>query len=808
MSVHLSTFYLANPNNPDAGFLNQAKSWDRARRVTIFSIMWFALFLPLLLPAEPVGENAAIEQALQQPWGQHFWIERHAGRYKMGDPTSDFNDCNDVANLSFDIGNNVMLANVGVQGELKAVTSYRNTYKTVTSGWPGVWTCKDTSTYGPYAFTLEIDGQTNHLDTVTWDFRSGLLDNLFPITEFTGPSNRFTVRLLTFAPVSADGTQRLRGVVYGLQLVNNSPTPLDATIVLPKCSSGETPYHRWSQSDQYGAFDFGLGDAAYFSPRLSVHLKQGEFRWVPLVICGLGEGVQAAVNQRGTAAWLADSEAYYRGLIGRLTTADEPFVGELYERSVMQALQALAEAGNGELAGANWGSVPPTRMNWSKDTYYSSLPFMTLDPALAESIIQWFDTYGVRPESVVLRGDEQSFAQAGQPVGGVNHSISLSIAAPLMAGLLYDHDGDVNLFRRHPEWKHHWEEIIDAILSSRQEENVWLFPTRFISDGPVRGDFHTGSNVCVWRALTAMSRLEAEVWNDPTASRRYADAAEKVKAAIMAKCVIDGSFGKQFIEASWRDGRKPEMESDGEESDTTLMPYYGFLSQDDETYLNYMRFSMSTNNHKYDSGLNSLTWEGCVPSTAPGYNKGLCAATDHDSLFGERGAFTTLQKVTDADGSIWWWSYGCDMGPHPQLMRAYNNIGKSGWASGVVDLVITSRFLGVDYDAPRHDFRFHPMAAIGDFSWLNFPMGHDRFSVSCKKVHSGYLASFENHNDHFVKFEAALPAEGLRTPLQVTRNGRALNDVAMGEYLGRRVVCVTLTVEAQESVELSVINKK
>jgi len=774
-------------------------------RLTIFSVMGFALFLPLLLPAAPVVQNAAIAQALQQPWGRHFWIERHDGRYKMGDPTSDFQNCNDLTNLSFDIGNNVMLANVGVQGQLKAVTDYRRTYRTVTSSWPGVWTCKDTSTYGPYAFTLEMDGQTNHLDTVAWDFRSGLLDNLIPITEFTGPDNRFTVRLLTFAPVSADGAQRLRGVVYGLQLVNDSPSPLDATIVLPKCSSGETPYHQWSQSDQYGAFDFGLGDAVYFSPRVPVHLQQGESRWVPLVICALGEGVQAAVNQRGTAAWLADSQAYYRGLIGRLTTPDEPFVGELYERSVMQALQALAESGNGELAGANWGSVPPTRMIWSKDTYYAALPFMTRDPALAESIIQWFDTYGVRPEGVVLRGDEPTFAQAGQPVGGVNHSLSLSIAAPLMAGILYDKTGDANVFRRHRDWKQHWEEIIDAVLSSRQNKDVWLFPTRFISDGPVTGDFHTGSNICVWRALTAMSRLLKEVWDDPVTSRRYADAAEKVKAAIMAKCVIEGAFGKQFIEAGWRDGRKAKMESDGEESDTTLMPYYGFLSQDDETYLNYMRFSMSTNNLKYTPGLNCLSWEGVVPSTAPGYNKGLCAGTDHDSLFGARGAFTTLQRVTDADGSIWWWSYGQDMNAHPKLVRAYSNIGKSGWAAGVVDLVIASRFLGVDYDAPRRDFRFHPTAAIVDFSWLNFPMGHDRFSVSCKQVHSGCLASFENHNDHLVKLEAALPAEGLRSPLQVTSNGRTLNGVTVGEYLGQKVACVTLTVEAQESVELSVV---
>ena len=55
--------------------------------------------------------------------------------------------------------------------------------------------------------------------------------------------------------------------------------------------------------------------------------------------------------------------------------------------------------------------------------------------------------------------------------------------------------------------------------------------------------------------------------------------------------------------------------------------------------------------------LHAITWFG-VPSTAPGYLKGICAGTSSADLFGEHGYLKEVRKVTDADGSIWWWSYG------------------------------------------------------------------------------------------------------------------------------------------------------
>jgi hypothetical protein len=163
---------------------------------------------------------------LSQPWGRYFRCERVAGQVRLGDPESHFNSEENAAKLSYDVANNAMLAIHGFNGELKAVTAYRDTYLALTTGWAGVWTCKDNSTHGPYSFSLELDGTTHDLAKVDWDLRTALLDNTIPVTEFTGPGKRFIVRVVTFAPISADGSQRLRGVVYGLQLENCSAVPL------------------------------------------------------------------------------------------------------------------------------------------------------------------------------------------------------------------------------------------------------------------------------------------------------------------------------------------------------------------------------------------------------------------------------------------------------------------------------------------------------------------------------------------------------------------------------------------------------
>ena len=696
----------------------------------------------------------AVAEALRLPWGERFRIERKAGQYRMGDPESHYAANRDVEHLTFDTGNNKVLANVGVQGAITTLTLYRESYVAACNppGWAGVWTAKDASSFGPYSFALEMDGHRHDLASVDWDFQTGLLDNLLPVTRLDDPRQRFSVTLLTFCPLSADGSERPRAAVHGLFLENRSQAPLRGTVHLPRLFAAGRPRNEpWARFDPY-EFEMGLGDGEAAVRAVPFDLAPGDDVWVPAVLYNLGEDALDQVNAKGTAGWLTQTLTYYRRVLGRLQTPGDPFLAQFYERQMMGALQAVAMAPSGKLAGSNWGSYPATRQIWIKDLYYSCLPFMGAEPALARKMILWLDEFGVRPPGTIVEG-------------GISHSISLTVASLLLAGLYYDQTGDSSFFAEHPEIRDHWQSRLDAVVATRRDTEVWLFPTRYISDGALDCDYHTGSNVCVWRALTGFSRLLKEVYGDTAMAHHYATIATKVRAAILERTVIDGPFGRQFIEGTYRDGRPPLMISDGEESDTTLMPFYGFLSYADETYRNTMRFSMTEHNLMYNPTVFAISWGGepigpldkRVPATTPGYNKGLCVGTDRESLFGPNGYFTQLRRITDADGSVWWWPYG-NPGPVEYGKVTRGVPGKAGWTAGVAATVIVSHFLGIRYDAPRRELHFTPHPAIGGFSWADFPMGHDRFSVSYRQG----VATFKNSAAQPVTFAA-----GSAAPVQV-----------------------------------------
>lgn len=760
--------------------------------VTWRAALVMALLTSCELAAAPAGMAAASELAtvLRQPQSQCFWIEQRDGQMRVGDPRSRFANNPDCRELTFDTGNNQVLANVGMHGEIKTLTIYRDSYRATCNpdaGWPGVWLAKDNSSFGPYSYTLEAGGATNDLAKVNWDFHTGLLDNIFPLTELTDPHHRFTVRLITYAPMSADGEQRLRGVVYGLLLENQSSNSLTGAVVLPRlfANGRDKGSLSWAQFDPYD-YEIGLADAPAFQKRVAFDLPPGGLLWVPTILYMPGDPTIAEVNQRGSLAWLEATHQYFRKILGRLTTPADPFIGEFCERQVMQAFLAMAMSGTDKLAGSNWGSYPATRQIWAKDCFYSCLPFMARDPVLARKMILWFDEFGVR--------------QTGEVVaGGLNHSISLSVASILLAAHYYDQTGDADFFQQHLELKAKWAALLDALLASRQDPNVWLFPTRYISDGRLDCDWHCGSNVAVWRALDGFARILREVYQEPVTAEHFAAAAGRVQAAIMAKTVIPGPFGPQFIEGVNRDGTVPRLTSDGEESDTTLMPFYGFLPYDNATYLHYMNFSMSTNNVQYVAATRSINWGDGVPATAPGYNKGLCAALDREALLGDQGYFTEIRRVTDMDGSVPWWPYKSNQGL--AVRRSYP--GKAGWFAGVFSSVFESRFLGVSYDAPGHVFHFAPLAITGAFDWRDLPMGREHFSVRFTPAAEGAKATFTNSTAHSVSLVVWLPARTAAAQLEA--NSQPAAAATPVSYLGQMGVRATLPVGSGESVNLRVL---
>ncbi len=236
------------------------------------------LFLPAL-PAQTLpGE------ALRQPRGAMFPMERTGGGLHQGDAYSHFSGSRDFEHLTFDTGNNKPLVNMGPQGEIKFLTIYRDSYRGASHprGWSGVWTGKDSSSYGPYSFRLQFgcaDAPVIDFAKVGWDYKTGFLDNVLPVSELTSPARGYTVRLMAYAPVSADGSRRLLGVIYALQLTNHGPGRLRAKVLLPALWEGGQNQNqaklRWNRFDPF-EFEMGLADVGQYSPDVAFDLEKDE----------------------------------------------------------------------------------------------------------------------------------------------------------------------------------------------------------------------------------------------------------------------------------------------------------------------------------------------------------------------------------------------------------------------------------------------------------------------------------------------------------------------------------------------------
>ena len=193
------------------------------------------------------------------------------------------------------------------------------------------------------------------------------------------------------------------------------------------------------------------------------------------------------------------------------------------------------------------------------------------------------------------------------------------------------------------------------------------------------------------------------------------------------------------------------------------MPFYGFLPSSDPLYRHTMQFAVSPSNLIYQPKVHAISWSSAplsplekrVPSTAPGYLKGAAAADRTKPWFDPGGALAEIRWVTDADGSVWWWSYGGDAknAEYGEVVRGVP--GKAGWFSGAYSVLFPEHFLGLRYDAPRRLLKLNPSPALGNFHWQDAPFGSARFDFA-GVVESGRMrVTVHNRNAYPVSVEAA-----------------------------------------------------
>lgn len=751
-----------------------------------------------------------IKEALSQAVSRHFWMSHNGGMYESGDIESFFSKNLNDESLLFDISNNKAVASCGINGTVKNLVIFRSSYGE--DFIPGVWVAKDFYKTGPYSFSVSIDGNKYDLAKTDWLYKTSLLDNIFPITKFTG--DKVSITLISYAPISKDGKQRPRCLIYGAMVENVSSEKISGSIFCPSVIYS----HDCDMPANTSSF-IRLADNVSGFPEVPFTLEPGSYIWVPVIISAPGEfGVIEEISSLGSLHWLNSTWSYFKALTGKFSMPDDRFSEEFFQRAVHQCLESIGMDKKGIIAGSSLGSYPIGNYIWMKDMYYSFLPFYMLDTDFFKKGILWFLEYSICPPRNRFEG-------------GISHSLSNLLTPVIMAGLYYESTGDKSFFTENKDVKGKIEHILDGIVESRDNNDKWLFRSIFISDGYAWGHYHTGSNVCAWYSFSSFARIIREVYQDCEKAEYYDSIAAKVKEAIESNCVCEGPFGRQYTEGvdstgsipsitkrqdifKWEntygtnpDGTIPVMIHDGEESDTTLMPMYGYLDYDNTTYKNLTRFASSEHNLFYIKETKGMFWyntDGTFVSDAtfPGYITGFANVCDYESMNGEHGYMTEIRRLTDVDGSVWWWPYSHN-NHYGQVDRGNS---KCGWASGVFVGLFITQILGIKYDGPRKTLNFRPFSPTSDFSWEDFRIGESIFSVSYSRKQERIEASVTNKNRHDLSllFEAPL-TEGFAIK-EIAVNGKPMNNsIDMGRFFDKQTVKISCTLLPGETKNISII---
>ena len=320
------------------------------------------------------------------------------------------------------------------------------------------------------------------------------------------------------------------------------------------------------------------------------------------------------------------------------------------------------------------------------------------------------------------------------------------------AGITFENTGKAEILKNRPEIFQKLVDIMDQVERT-EDDNDCLYPCTWISDALALGKYHTGSNICVWKAFQSMAEICGEVFHDVKKYSHYTQKAEQLKMAIDEEMTVTVGGKRQYLEGIggtgnsqkmwiWEENyRKPFLDTalvflqdvvedgkinllmhDGEESDTTLMPFYGYCDYFDDLYRNFMNFTV-TENPTYDAEIKGIRWGAMSGATFPGFISALSVAENEEEFRGKEGRLTELLRLADVDGSWWWWPYGVES--HRGEVSRSNGCGKCAWASGVFAVMYITQFLGIKHDGIRKETEVSPMKFQGKFKWENSPFERD-----------------------------------------------------------------------------------
>lgn len=657
--------------------------------------------------------------------------------------------------FSFDSSNQKVQANIDEFGTISNLTFFHHNY--LMESKPGVWVGKDFVQEHDLSISITWNGNKTELKSDNLDVISDLADNLFPrsIHHF----NWGTVSLIACAPITRDG-ERLSSLMYAIIIENQSDSQREGALELPslykkKYSDTRNVLIECRETQSHNSISFTLPPHS-----------QKEFM-IAFTDPNAYQDTQKLFS-RSIDEWLEETRQYYKQCIGKVHFDNDPMAGYLIERAYQQASGAFAMNSYNQILGSNWGTYPVTPHIWNKDMYYSSLPYTMTEPDLCKKTIKWFAQYGIKYPGTKFEG-------------GIFHSLSNSLSVILLSGTYYDYFGDHHFFLDNEDLYKQMKEILNKVITSRNPGEPHLYHSIWISDAYSLGTYHTGSNICVYRACRSLSRLALEIFDEKEYAIELENEAQAIKNDIekymtvetnghriflegIASLDLDAKEhmsdecyrkemldqGLQFLTDVNHDGTITLRMHDGEESDTTLLNYYGYEAGDRTTH--YGQFSSSDENPTYSCLSRGIKWGNQSGATFPGYISILNGADNVENWSGEHGRFKELERLADLDGSWWWWPY--KVGAPTGDVTRMNSCGKCGWASGIFYILFITEFLGINYYAPNKHLTIHPKEFIGNFFWEDFHIGESRFDIKVTDQHI-HITNKNNYsitvNQHAVK---------------------------------------------------------
>jgi hypothetical protein len=745
----------------------------------------------------PFTRFRTLAEAFDGPASDHFGIE--SGRTAAKDPRSRYSLNHDrdpgVGRFRFDVSNNAILCSLWADGLPANAHVLKRLVRKATPN-TGNHSSAEKVSAGPWPFTVSrTDGPPMALHELP-DVGLKVLGNLFPL--YTYRQDHLQTRMLAFAPATTiSSTGQPRAVVFAFQFENQSQR------LMPLTLSASNRVEDVEKDERAGATEAVIClDGTSWQPRfpqITMALAPGQAGTVALAYLvgeNLGELRQTAAQLRAHTAldWLNETWHCHAARLGRLSIPEAPYYPEALARHRELARGFILRPADGSLAYGQ-GALP---------TFYSALPLSMLEPQLCLDAMSYFLQWGVPDQAYGWRLDRfpNSLPET--------HSLSKSVAAYNLAGTYYQMTGDREFFLRHPEILESAKHTLGNVLKSRRSK-LHLFPSFFISDGPARGDYHTGSNVAAWHAFQQMSRLARECYHDTKTAAEWAAIAEKVKADILRYCAGQGTFGRQFFEGANGDltfitGR------DGEESDTTLMPFYGLCDTDDPALINHARVALSPQNPYYSAALDGIWWwsnagfqpradwgkPGYFGATFPGWNAGLAGAASERELLAR---LEQIRGLTDLDGSIWWWpyNYGCT-----DPARVVREPGKCDWSAGLYVCQFINNILGLRVDVPARQVSLRPFCPWSEFTWTQTRLGAAMFDFSYRRIDRQITGEIGNRNTAAFEgtIELLLP-EGASVA-QCDINGRPAEDRRQVTRYGRPAVRINRQIEPNGVLRLDV----